>query len=60
MLCNEDRVIPLEQQKDMIRIAQAIEPNAFDVVDALDCGHNPFLSRVEALAYAVAKAAGKD
>lgn len=44
----------------MIRIAQAIEPNAFDVVDALDCGHNPFLSRVEALAYAVAKAAGKD
>lgn len=57
MVCDLDRVMPGEQQEAMIKAAQGVQPKAFDVVEHLESGHEPILSKPEELAAIVRRAA---
>lgn len=57
VVCELDRVVPMEQQESMIRNAKEVEPSAFDVVERLQSGHEPFYSEVKTLVSVVERAA---
>jgi len=57
-LCTEDKAIPLQGQQGMIAAAQAVAPKSFDVVETVEAGHSPFLSKSQWLAEKIAEAAG--
>ena len=59
VVCEHDRVVPVEQQEGMIRNAKEVEPSAFDVVERLECGHEPVLSRIGEMVGVVERAVGK-
>lgn len=41
----------------MIRNAKEVEPSAFDVVERLQCGHEPIFSKIKELVKVVERAA---
>lgn len=57
VVCELDRVVPVEQQEGMIRNAKEVEPSAFDVVERLQCGHEPIFSKIKELVKVVERAA---
>ncbi len=57
IVCEKDRVIQPEKQEEMIANARAVQPMAFDVVERLDCGHQPILSNVQEMVEIVKRAA---
>ena len=59
VVCELDRVVPVEQQEGMIRNAKEMEPRAFDVVERLQSGHEPTLSMVGEMVGVMERAARK-
>ena len=59
VVCELDRIVPVEQQEGMIENAREVEPSAFDVVERLQSGHEPVLSRVGEMGGVVERAVGK-
>ena len=57
VICELDRVVPVEIQQQMIRTAKDDQPKAFDVVEKLKCGHEPLLSNIDELVSIVQQAA---
>ncbi|KAI9840614.1 MAG: hypothetical protein M1837_001510 [Sclerophora amabilis] len=49
VVCETDRVIPLESQESMIANAKEVQPTAFDVVERINCGHEPIWSNIDDL-----------
>lgn len=49
VICQLDRVIPPEQQEGMIKNAREVQEKAFDVVERLECGHEPIISNIDDL-----------
>lgn len=47
VVCEGDRVMPVERQEEMIREARKVEGRAFDQVFRLECGHEPVLAAIE-------------
>ncbi|KAL6720030.1 hypothetical protein ACLMJK_001951 [Lecanora helva] len=56
VVCNLDRVMPVEKQEAMIRHAREVQPKAFDVVERVDSGHEPILSKIDDLVGVVERA----
>ena len=52
-----DRVIPASVQTTMIEKAKAAQPKAFDVVERIECGHEPILNKIDNLVLIVKRAA---
>ena len=59
VVCELDRIVPVEQQEGMIRNAKEVEPSAFDVVERLQSGHEPIFSVIGELVGVVERAVGK-
>ena len=59
VVCMLDRIVPVEQQEGMISRAKEVQSSAFDVVERLESGHEPILSKVEEMVRVVEKAAGR-
>lgn len=57
VVCELDRIVPVQQQEGMIRNAQEVAPSAFDVVERLQSGHEPIFSKVGELVGIVERAA---
>ncbi|KAL9126017.1 MAG: hypothetical protein Q9175_007988, partial [Cornicularia normoerica] len=57
VVCELDRIMPVEQQEVMIKNAKEVEPSAFDVVERLQSGHEPTLSKVGELVGVLERAA---
>lgn len=57
VVCELDRIVPVEQQEGMIRNAKEVQSSAFDVVERLQSGHEPILSMVRELVGVVERAA---
>ncbi|KAI9655558.1 MAG: hypothetical protein M1821_005351 [Bathelium mastoideum] len=55
--CTHDRVIPLEEQARMVKNVREVHPEAFDVEEYLETGHNPVLSKINELVIILKKAA---
>lgn len=58
VVCELDRVMSVERQEGMMEKAREVEPRAFDVVERLESGHEPVLSRVGELVGVVGRAVG--
>ena len=56
VVCELDRVIPSQLQETMIARAQAVQPRAFDVVERIQCGHEPIFHQVNHLVSTVQSA----
>ena len=57
VVCELDRVMPVERQEGMIKNAKEVQPKAFDIVETLQAGHEPILSKIGELVKIVEKAA---
>jgi pimeloyl-ACP methyl ester carboxylesterase len=57
LICTLDAAIPLPVQEMMIEAAQKKNPKAFDLVERIEAGHSPFLSKPEATAAYLERAA---
>ena len=57
MVCELDRAVSVEQQERMIRNAKEEQSGAFDVVERLQSGHEPILSKVGELVGVMERAA---
>lgn len=57
VVCELDRIVPMEQQEGMIRNAKEMQSSAFDVVERPQSGHEPILSKVRELVGVVERAA---
>lgn len=57
VVCELDRVVSVEQQERMIKSAKEVHSGAFDVVERLQSGHEPILSKVEELVCVMERAA---
>ena len=44
-------------QEELIHNAKTVQPKALDVVERLDCGHEPHLAKTEELVHIIARAA---
>lgn len=55
--CENDRVVPIDLQESMIANAREVQ-SAFDVVEKLECGHEPFLSNIGNMVAIMKKATG--
>jgi len=60
VMCNQDRVVSVEKQEEMIKNAKEVQPKAFDVVERLESGHEPILSKIDEMVKIVEKAASMD
>lgn len=60
VLCELDRVMPVQRQKGMINNARDVQPKAFDVVERLNTGHEPILTKIDDLVKIVENAAERD
>lgn len=49
VLCQNDRVMPVERQEGMIKKAKEVQPKAFDVVESLESGHEPIFNKIDEL-----------
>ncbi len=59
VVCELDRIVPVEHQEGMIKKAREAEPSAFDVVERLQSGHEPNFSKIEELVAIMERAARK-
>ena len=59
VVCELDRIVPVEQQEGMIKNAKEVEPRAFDVVERLQSGHEPVLSVIGEMVGVVERAVKK-
>ena len=59
VVCMLDRIVPVEQQEGMISRAKELQSSAFGVVERLESGHEPILSKVEEMVGVVERAAGR-
>ena len=59
VVCLLDRIVPVERQEGMIQKAREVQSGAFDVVERLQSGHEPNLSKVEELVAVLERAARK-
>ena len=57
IVCVLDRIVPVEKQESIIKSAKEVQPSAFDVVERLQSGHEPNLSKVEELVGVLERAA---
>ena len=48
--------MPVAQQEGLIEKAREVQPKAFEVVERLESGHEPILSKVEELVAVVERA----
>ena len=60
VVCEKDKVIPSRRQEEMIRNARRVQPRAFDVVERLDTGHDPILTKIDGLVDVVKRATKGD
>ena len=49
VVCEIDQAIPVGRQEEMIKNAREVQPKAVDVVERLETGHEPFLTKVDEL-----------
>lgn len=56
VVCELDRVLPVERQEGMIKSAKEVQPKAFDVVERLQSGHEPMLSKIDEMVKILEKA----
>ena len=57
VVCVLDRVVSVERQERIIRNAKEVQSGAFDVVERLQSGHEPILSKVGELVGVMERAA---
>ena len=57
VVCELDRVVSVEQQEGMIENAKEVQPRAFDVVERLQSGHEPIVSKISELVGVIERAA---
>ena len=58
VVCELDRVVSVEQQERMIANAKEVQSGSFDVVERLQSGHEPILSKVGEMVGIMERAAG--
>ena len=56
VISNLDRIISAKKQEEMIKSAQEVQPKAFDVVERLDTGHEPILTKIDEMVHIVERA----
>jgi len=57
VVCGLDRVISVDRQEEIIKNAREVQSKALDVVERLECGHEPILSKIDGLVKVMEKAA---
>lgn len=60
VVCLQDRVLPVGRQEEIIKKAREVQPKALDVVERLESGHEPILSKIDELVKIVKRAASVD
>ena len=60
LICTNDRVVPLAAAEGMIAAARQIQLTAFDVVEKVESGHFPMLSKMEETVAVLRRAAGEE
>ena len=55
VVCDLDQAVPVARQEEMIKNAREVQPKAIDVVERLETGHQPFLTKIDELVKIVDK-----
>ena len=59
VICNLDRVMPIQKQEEMIKYTKQVQPKAFNVVERIESRHGPILSKLDDLVTIVERAANE-